>query len=603
MTALIQELRIEDFAIIDRLDLSLDPGLTVFTGETGAGKSILVGAFKLLLGGRSTSDLIRTGADRAVVEALISVPPKSPTLALLTAKNIELDKHEMVIRRVINKNGRSRVTLNGQLITVGMLSDIMRPLIDICGQHEHVALLEAENHIDRVDEFGGLLAVRAEVSRIHSKVIGYESALRALDLGAAERLQREDYLRFQVDEIEGLAPQPGEVGALESEHRRLSSAGRLMDGARQSESELYSMDGSVVEVLGRIEQRLTDLARFDEQLGVMSASVGSALAELEDLSRGLERYAEGVSCDPARLYEIDDRLDLLRKLMRKHGGSIEAVLDKQSALVKELGGLTKDETRRADLESSLKAERAILFDLSAKLSVGRKKAALKLARAVETNIQALAMPEARVQIELLALESIGARGGERAEIRIAANPGEPFRPLHKTASGGELSRLLLAFKQVLAEGDCVGAYIFDEVDAGIGGAVADVVGQKLKEVSNKRQVFTVTHLPQVAAYADAHFRVCKKVAQGRTVSRVLALSGKAAREELARMLGGSRITAQTRKLAQEMRSAATGDEALAVIRAGRAGRNRSVGKSSILAGTQKGKGLGDRTEAFASAGV
>jgi DNA repair protein RecN (Recombination protein N) len=556
MAALIQELRIEDFAIVDRLELSLEAGLTVLTGETGAGKSILIGALKLLLGGRSTAELVRSGASRAVVEALVSVNEDSETAAFLRDKDLHLDDGEMVIRRVINKNGRSRVSLNGQLITVGMLSDIMRPLIDISGQHEHVALLDQDRHVDRIDEFGLLRDLTRSVADTHASAMGFESALRALQIDDSERARREDYLRFQLEEIEEVDPQPDELESLETERRRLFNANRLVDGAKSAESALYSADGSLVEILGGVQHRLVELARLDDRVEALSTSATTALAELEDLSRSLERYAERIEFDPLRLTEIDDRLDALRKLVRKHGGSLAAVLAVKNELAEELDGLFHDEARQADLQAALAEAQRELSEAAVSLSAARKTAATQLERAAEKNLRALAMPEARLQIRLVRLKDIGAKGAERAEILIAPNPGEAFRPLHKTASGGELSRLLLAFKQILADADRVGAYVFDEVDSGIGGAVADVVGKKLKAVSEKRQVLTITHLAQVASYADQHFCVRKHVEGGRTVSRVDPLSEPQSLEELARMLGGAQITDRTRKLAAEMRASA-----------------------------------------------
>jgi len=556
MTAVIQELRIENFAIVDRLELSFDGGLTVLTGETGAGKSILIGALKLLLGGRATADIVRAGSNRAVIEALVNLAGNDTTANFIREKGIELDDNEVVVRRVINKSGRSRVSVNGQLITVGMLGEMMRPLIDISGQHEHVALLDQEKHIDRVDEFGQLNGLRAAVADAHARKIGYESALASLAIDDAERARREDYLRFQLEEIENVDPQPDELEMLETERTRLVNMTKLVEGTRTSEASLYSSDGAVIEVLGEIQHRLVELSRLDEEVEPLADSVSSALAELEDLSRGLERYSVSLEYDPERLAEIDDRLDTLQRLMRKHGGNLESLLEVKERLADELDNLFHDEARQADIRAALEQTERELEAVAVRLTAARKKAAVKLEKITEENLRELAMPEAKLSIRLVPLKVVSARGAERAEILIAPNPGEAFRPLHKTASGGELSRLLLAFKQVLADVDRVGLYVFDEVDSGVGGSVADVIGRKLKMVSQKRQVLTITHLPQVAAYSDHHLFVRKTLEDGRTVSRVEALNEADVVSELGRMLGGASVTDQSITLAQEMREMA-----------------------------------------------
>lgn len=546
-------LRIENLAIVDRVDLSFGPGLNVLTGETGAGKSILVGAMNLLLGGRAASDLVRKGAKEAVIEALFDLSDRPSSKRAFEARGITIDDGELVIRRTVSSSGRSRVTLNGQMATVGMLVETTRGLVDISGQHEHVSLLDTDSHIERVDAYGGHESLRDRVADAQGEVVGLLTALDSLQMDEAEKARREDFIRFQLDEIAEIDPKPGELEALEVERRRLKNATQLADGARRAEGSLYSNDGAVVEVLGRVQLELVELSRLDDRLGDLSSSASGALAELEDIARQLERYCAKVEADPDRLSTIEDRVDALQRLVRKHGGSVEAVLRVQDAMTQELDGLVHEEARRADLSSALEAAQAQLEAEAVKLTAARQQAARKLQRAVQIEVGSLSMGGAKVEIKLHSLDRIGPKGAERAEIMIAANEGEPARPLHKTASGGELSRVMLAFKRVLARSDDVAAYVFDEVDSGVGGAAAEVIGRKLKEVSAERQVLCITHLPQVAAFADQHYRVRKAVQSRRTVSRVDALDEAASLEELARMLGGLEITDRTRKLADEMR--------------------------------------------------
>jgi DNA repair protein RecN (Recombination protein N) len=545
-------LRIEDLAIVDRVELSFGPGLNVLTGETGAGKSILVGAMNLLLGGRAASDLVRAGAKEAVVEAFLDLEGQPERAAAFAARGIDVSDGEVVVRRTMAASGRGRVTINGQLATVGMLAEAMRGLIDVSGQHEHVSLLDADRHVDRVDAFGGLFGLRSKVAEAHADVVGLETALDALQMDESEKARREDFIRFQLDEIERVDPKPGELEALEVERRRLRNATALSDGARRAEDALYSADGAVVETVGRIQHQLVELSRLDDRLAGLSSSAAGALAELEELARALGRYVDSIDADPERLDALEDRLDTLQRLVRKHGGSVERVLEVREALADELDGLVHDEARRADLQSALEAAEAKLAARAVELSAARAKAAKALERAVQAELGSLSMGNTQLEIQLLPLDRIGPRGAERAEIRIAPNPGEPSRPLHKTASGGELSRVLLAVKGVLARTDDVAAYVFDEVDTGIGGAVADVIGQKLHAVSAERQLVVITHLPQVAAWADTHLQVHKRVEGERTVSRVSKLDEAEIIEELARMLGGVEITDRTRRLAEEM---------------------------------------------------
>jgi DNA repair protein RecN (Recombination protein N) len=552
---LLSAVRIENLAIVDRTELVLGPGLTVLTGETGAGKSILVDALSLILGSRADTELVRSGASEAVVEALFVLPESEELLKRFESAGVSLDDRELVIRRTVGKNGRGRVTINGQMATVGMLSELVRGLVDVSGQHEHVSLLDADRHLSLVDAYGGLAELVREVAELHGEVLGLEAALEAIQLDESEKARREDFLRFQLEEIQALDPRPGEIEELEAERNRLVHAGKLAEVTRRAEARLYSQDGAIVEALGRIQTELVQLARLDGRLESLSSSAATALAELEDLAQQLGRYTRGVEHDPDRLEKVDDRLEALKKVAKKHGGTIAKVLEERARMEQELDALAHDEARRADLSSAIEEAEARRSDRAVALSAARGKAAKSLEKAVQNELASLSMAGTQVKIDLVPTE-IGARGAERAEILFSPNPGEELKPLSKTASGGELSRVLLAFKHVLSDRDSVATYVFDEVDSGIGGAVADVLGRKLKEVSADRQILCITHLPQVAAYGDAHVAIRKEQSEGRTVSRTVALDEREIVEELARMLGGLEITDRTRQLAKEMRERA-----------------------------------------------
>lgn len=549
---MLRTLSVANLALVERIELDLGPGLNVLTGETGAGKSILVGALSLVLGGRAQADAIRAGAPEAVVEALLSFGPRHRLAEQLEAYGVEADGGELVVRRVVSRHGRSRVLLNGQLATVSMLQSVLRGGVDLTSQHEHVTLLDSAQHLLILDAFGELGRLRQDVERAYEDVFGYRTSLEALDVDQSDKARREDYIRFALEEIASVDPQPGELEELEAERRRLRSAHELAAGVRAAEGTLYADEGAVVERVGRVQKELVRLAGFDERLSALTATASGVLAELEELARELGRYGRGVQADPSRLETIDDRVAQLRRLIRKHGGSLEAVLEARTELERELDSLEHEEVRRADLLELLGVAEARLRTAALELSAARQRVKVSLRKSVMAGLRALSMEKTRFEVALTPVDSPGPRGAETVEFLLAANPGEPPRPLRRTASGGELSRVLLAVKRALRDRSEVSTYVFDEIDSGIGGAVADVLGKQLAEVARSSQVVVVTHLPQVAAHADHHFRVFKRVVGDRSVSQVEPLSGARRVEELARMLGGVAITDTTRALAEEL---------------------------------------------------
>jgi DNA repair protein RecN (Recombination protein N) len=560
-------LRISGFAIVDAAEVRFGPGLNVLTGETGAGKSILVNALHLVLGGRMSAEVLREGADEAVVEALFELPAAHPVFARLEAAGLRQasgggerpgdDPSELLVRRVAARGGRGRAFVNGALCTVSMLEDVLRGTVDISGQHEHVSLLDPGTHLELLDAFAGvddpcdgaapLLRYRAA----HAALAALVREREGLAADEGERARRADYLAFQLAELDRAEPRPGELEALEDERRVLASAEKLREAARAAEALAYGEEGSASERVAQAARAIAEAALLDRRLEPTLALLRSAAVELEEAGRELGRYADAVGGDPERLAAVEDRLELLRALARKHGGSLETAVARRAEMHEELGRLRGGGERLREIDGEIAGRGKEALGLARALGRARAEAARGFAAAVRRELEGLAMGRCRIEVALLPPESgvavegtvLASCGAERAEILIAPNPGEPPRPLARIASGGELSRILLAVKRTLARKDPVATYVFDEVDAGIGGAVAEAMGRVLSEVSGGRQVICVTHLPQIAAFADRHHRVEKRVAGGRTHTGVALLeAADERRREVARMIAGATIT-------------------------------------------------------------
>jgi DNA repair protein RecN (Recombination protein N) len=570
-------LRISGFAVVDSVEVRFGPGLNVLTGETGAGKSILVNALHLVLGGRMTADVLRDGVEEAVVEALFELPAAHPVLRRLEAAGLRsgdgpAGPRELLIRRVATRGGRGRAFVDGALCTVAMLEAALRGLVDISGQHEHVSLLDPSSHLELLDAFAGLdqpptdgaepLLLRFRAAHAALAALVRERTALAADEG--ERARRADYLAFQLRELEAIDPGPGELEALEGERRVLASAEKLRDAARAAEALAYGEEGSGSERVAQAARALAEAALLDRRLESPLALLRSAAVELEEAGRELGRYAELVGGDPERLRVVEDRLELLRGLARKHG-SLESAIARRAEMREELARLEGGGERAAVLDAQISARGEEALELARTLSAARAEAAGVFAEAVRRELEGLAMGRCRLEVALLPPAEgiavggrmLGGAGAERAELLIAPNPGEPPRPLARIASGGELSRLLLAVKRTLARKDPGSTHVFDEVDAGIGGAVAEAMGRMLADVSRGGQVLCVTHLPQVAAFADHHHRVEKRVSGARTHTRVMPLDGEQERrQELARMMAGATVTASALDHAAALMAAA-----------------------------------------------
>jgi DNA repair protein RecN (Recombination protein N) len=557
-------LRIRDLAIIDELELELGPGLNVLTGETGAGKSILVSALELVLGGKSASrgELVRTGAKAAEVEALFDVSGDVAVRQQLQALDIN-SEDELVVRRVLSHCGRSRAFVNGQLATQQVLARLTRGLTDISSQHEHHTLTDPATHLGFLDAFAGASPLRQQVARAYHALKQAEQQLSEFEQRIREREVRLDLLSSQVDEIESAALRPGEDAELEQTCTRLRSVDTLLRLTGKAADQLYEQDDSVLSGLASVSRRVSEAASLDASLAGIATQLESLRSQLDDTARQLGRQLASLRPEPEALQRTEERLYLLSKLKRRYGGSIESVRSYLASCRAELDELSEQATTRELLESAQASALASAASQARELSSQRRSAATRLAKAISAELASLGMGGARIQVELSPLAGdpsevvvdgarLSADGLERVEFLLAPNKGEEARPLSRIASGGELSRAMLAIKCVLADLGPAGMYVFDEVDSGVGGGMAEIIGRKIRSVAQHRQVLCITHLPQIAVFADDHFKVEKIVRGERTLSTVRRLTSKEQQEEIARMLGGLKITAKTRAAAREL---------------------------------------------------
>ena len=501
---MLTELRIRQLAVIDEVTLALAPGFNVLTGETGAGKSIIVGALGLLIGERASSDLVRTGAEKATVEGIFDVAARPALRRALDERGIECDGTLVLKREVASAaGGRARAWINGTPVTAGTLADVGRALVNVHGQHEAQALLAPEAQRDILDAFGDALGERAAVEDAQRALREMEVALAALDTREAEARRRADWLAHVAGEIEAAAPRPDEEAALDDEARRLTHAEELQALATEVTEALEGESGALPR-LAPVQRALGGLQRIDPATSRLQELFDAAWYALEEVAREAQAYADGIEHDPARLEAVERRRDLLFRLKQRHGGSIEAVLAAGREARAELELLDTAGLDRRTLTSQRTAAAAALDAAAAALSAKRRVAAAALADAVTARLPDLGMPDGRFLVDLPAREAIGPDGAEQVEFRVALNVGHEARPLARVASGGELARVMLALKVILARVDDVPTLIFDEVDAGIGGRTGLMVGDAMRDVAAHHQVFAITHLPQIAARGHHH---------------------------------------------------------------------------------------------------
>ena len=548
---MLTELNIKNFAIIDSLNITFEKGFNVLTGETGAGKSIIVDAVDLVLGGRASSEMIRSGCEEAVVEAAFDISDVKGVSEKLGEMGIEKDDN-LVIKRTLSASGKNKVFINGSMATIAMLSDVGEFLVDIHGQHEHQTLMKVERHIDVLDEYAALGPLRQEMSGIYSEWNRVKDELESLKSSEADKEKRVDLLRFQSDEIEKAALKVDEDEELLEERKLLSNAERLYESANTALEILYSQSGSALELIKKAGSKVTDISIIDESMRVTLDAINSASASIEDAALTLRDYVGRISFDPERLNEIEERLDLIGRLKRKYGNIVSEILKYREEVDRELDGIERAEERIGELEREGERLKVKGLKVAETLSEKRKKGSDELTNKVVKELSDLGMKKAIFEVKMERLNDISANGSDKVEFLLSSNPGEAPKPLSKIASGGELSRIMLALKKVLANPTGVPTMVFDEVDSGIGGGIAEVVGRKLKEVAEGRQVLCITHLAQIAAMADLHYAVSKGENKGRTTTTVSRLSGDERVDEVARMLGGMTITEATKRHAEEM---------------------------------------------------
>ncbi len=529
-------LQVENVALAERVELEPGPGLTILTGETGAGKSLMVDALSLLQGARGAVEFIRTGAATAVIEATFCIADAA-RLAELAERGIEPDGDEIIVRRVLSREGRHRTFVNGSQIPSGVAGELLGDLLEIHGQHEQQSLLRPAEHLRLLDAAAGLTgdaeAYRERYDRLRS-LLAEEAEL---ETRTREREQRIDFLRYQIDEIERVRPRAGEWDELEGERRRLENAEKLAAVCNEGETVLYSEESSVSDRVKSLSRRLAEAARWDARFGAWAGEAEELAIRAQELARSLEDYGRHVESDGARLNDINERLDALAHLRRKYGEleDLEAELERMRA---ELRNLENQGDRAQSVAREREAAEGEVRKRAAALTKARKAAAPRFAAQLTEALRPLGMQEAVVEWRISVDETAGPSGFDAAELLLSANRGEPARPLHKVASGGELSRVMLALHTVSLEAGGPACVVFDEIDAGIGGEVGDAIGRALRRVASRVQVLCVTHLPQIAVYAHAHYIVRKRVAGERTVSEIASPAADERLAELGRMLGG-----------------------------------------------------------------
>ena len=555
---MLTELRIRNFAIIESLSLPLGRGFNVLSGETGAGKSIIVGALGLLLGERASADLIRTGAERASVEGVFDVADRPEIATLLDARGIEVEEPLVVLKREIAAAGRTRAWVNGSAVSAALLAEIGRLLVNLHGQHEAQTLLDADSQRRILDAFANATEVAAHVKDAYDELSAARREIADLQRRKAEAERRADYLRHVVKEIGDAKLAEGEDVKLEEEARRLENAEELRALASGIASAIDGDDEAVLTRLGGVERHLASIQRIDPTLSRLQELYDSAYYNLEALARELEEYEGSIDLDPARLDEVRARRELLFRLSKKYGGSLGDVIATGASARAELDLVDSAGLDLRQLEAREREARARLVDRAAALTERRRDAARRLAASVDEVLPDLGMPDGHFGARLVPLEEIGPWGAEEVEFRISLNVGHEERALSRVASGGELSRVMLALKTILARLDGVPTLVFDEVDAGIGGRVGLMVGETMRRVATHHQVFAITHLPQIAARAHHHILVAKGARGGVTTADVSVLSGDERVAEVARMLGGDPESDVSRAHARELlESAAT----------------------------------------------
>ncbi len=562
---MLKELSIKNFTIIENLHICFSDGLTILSGETGAGKSIIINAVNLLLGSRASAKLIRTGVETAELEALFKITPESRVFKILDEQGGKASE-ELLIRRIISRGDRHRIYINGHLATIQMLNQATENLASISGQHAHQGLLKEDLQLMTIDQFGGLSPIRNKIYGLFHEIVPLIQKLRKLNNIRDRQAEHINLLEFQKKEILDASIKPGEDASLEQERIKLKNGEELYSAVYSSIEDLYSAKGAVVERLVEVKKNLDKATAIDPELTPKAKELSEATFRIEDIAEELRTYLKIITIDDKRLEEVESRLDILTRLKRKYGGTLEAVISHLETIDQELSGIENISGQINDIETKLSELHRELSGLSLDLSSKRSKTAKLLAKKVEKELASLRMSGTKFKISLQTIpasdnsdphlvvkgNTINETGIDQANFLIAPNVGEDLKPMASIASGGELSRIVLALKAILAEKGSVETLVFDEVDAGIGGSVAEAVGRKLSKLARYHQIICITHLPQIAKFGDNHFRITKKVSHGRTITSINPLNEKDRIKEIARMLGGMEITKTTLEYAREM---------------------------------------------------
>lgn len=551
---MLQELSVKNFAIISSLQLEFQMGMTVLTGETGAGKSIIIDAMGLLTGGRGSSDYIRQGANKCTLEGLFSMPKSQELKQLLEELGIETEEDSLVIQRDISASGKNVCRVNGRIVNITNLKRIGEYLVDIHGQNEHQELMQSERHIDMLDEFGGkkLLAVKEKYTRAYQEYRALEAKVRKRQKNEKEFAQRMDMLHFQSDEIASAQLVAGEEEQLLEERNKLNNFQKIADALTISYAALNGEDDSSLDKIGTSMNELASIESLDSEYKTLSDTVQNAYYLLQEASGDLSRLIDGLELDEVRLNEVENRLELIRQMKRKYGDSIETILSYYEEITKELAEADFLEGGTGDLEALLAEKQQAAHQQALTLRKERKRLAKELEQQILTELKELYLERTEFEVRFTELEHLQENGLDGVEFYITTNPGEPLKPLVRVASGGELSRVMLAMKTIFSQTQGITSIVFDEVDTGVSGRVAQAIADKIYQISENSQVLCITHLPQVAAVADEHYFIEKEIVAGRTETSVRILSEKERVNEIARMLAGSEITKLTIEHAQEL---------------------------------------------------
>jgi DNA repair protein RecN (Recombination protein N) len=553
---MLTELRISNFALIDHLHLEFPPGFLVFTGETGAGKSLLIDALVLLTGGRAAAEHIRFGADEALLEACFILSPTHPLVTKLQQEGFLLpDQQEIIVRRILSRSGKNRSYLNGQLAPLQTIQDLGQQLVDIHGQHDQQSLLSPKTQLKLLDAFGNLEEVVTRYQGMHREWVEKKTALDEFLQKLRDQANRQDILQYQYDELVKMHLESGEEEALTQEYHRLQHSGRLGELSNQAFTALYEGERSVLDQLGEVTQWIHELAQIDAQGESWLPGLETATIALREITDNLRDYRSQMEYDPERMEVIDNRLAGLQRLKKKYGKSIEDLVELTGTLEQDLALLQHGEEQVAQWQAEVTRRYEMMKAVAQDLSARRKKVAKNLMQEIKQELAALKMATMEVQVNIETANAdnlFGSTGMDRVDLLLAPNPGEPLLPLGRIASGGELSRMMLALKTVFAGNDQTPVVIFDEIDSGVGGEAGMVMGTRLRQLAQFHQVCCITHLPQIASQAHVQFVVEKSSTDTRTLTRVQEVTGVKRESEIARMLGGGTLTPTIRKTAGEM---------------------------------------------------